>query len=63
MQKAKNLRDKSVDELKALSLELSKDIYRMRNELKITKKLDKPHLIKHMKKDRARVLTLLSEKA
>jgi large subunit ribosomal protein L29 len=63
MQKAKNLRDKSVDELKALSLELSKDIYRMRNELKITKKLDKPHLIKHMKKDRARVLTVLSEKA
>ena len=62
MQKASNLKEKSVQELQALSLDLSKEIYRMRNELKITRKLEKPHLLKHLKKDRARVLTVLNEK-
>ena len=62
MQKANTLREKSKEELTSLSVELSKDIYRMRNELKFTRKLEKPHLMKHLKKDRARVLTVLSEK-
>lgn len=62
MQNANTLREKSKEELMALSVELSKDIYRMRNELKFTRKLEKPHLMKHLKKDRARVLTVLSEK-
>ncbi|NDD57799.1 MAG: 50S ribosomal protein L29 [Chlamydiae bacterium] len=62
MQDISNLRDKSIEELSLLSVDLSKQIYRMRNELKISRKLDKPHLLKHLKKDRARVLTIISEK-
>lgn len=63
MQEASKLREQSVQELQALSIDLSKEIYRLRNELKIARKLDKPHLLKHLKKDRARVLTVLSEKS
>jgi large subunit ribosomal protein L29 len=62
MNEASKLRDKSVQELEAMSLDLSKQIYQMRNELKVSRKLEKPHLLKHLKKDRARVLTVLSEK-
>ena len=63
MYEASSLRDKSVQELQALNLDLSKQIYQMKNELKIARKLEKPHMLKHLKKDRARVLTVLSEKA
>jgi large subunit ribosomal protein L29 len=62
MNEASKLRDKSVQELETMSLDLSKQIYQMRNELKVSRKLEKPHLLKHLKKDRARVLTVLSEK-
>jgi large subunit ribosomal protein L29 len=62
MYEIKDLRDKSSEELKALNLDISKQIYLLRNELKINRKLDKPHLLRHLKKDRARVLTILSEK-
>jgi len=62
MYEIKDLRDKSSQELQALNLDISKQIYLLRNELKTNRKLDKPHLLKHLKKDRARVLTILSEK-
>jgi ribosomal protein L29 len=63
MQKASKMRESSVDELKALSLDLSKEIFKVRNELKTARKLEKPHLLKHLKKDRARALTVLREKS
>ncbi len=63
MQEASKLREQSVQELEALSVDLSKEVYRLRNELKLTRKLEKPHLLKHLKRDRARVLTVLREKS
>ena len=63
MQKASKMRESSVDELKALSLDLSKEIFKVRNELKTARKLEKPHLLKHLKRDRARALTVLREKS
>lgn len=62
MAKAKDLRDQSPEELKALSQDLSKELYHLRNEMKITRKLEKPHLVRAKRKDRARVLTILTEK-
>lgn len=62
MPKAKELRDQSKEELEALYADLSKEIFELRNELKTTRKLEKPHLIRLKKKDRARVLTVLQEK-
>lgn len=63
MQEASKLREQSVQELQALSVDLSKEMYRLRNELKVLRKLEKPHLLKHLKRDRARVLTVLREKS
>jgi len=63
MTKAKEFRDQSQEELKALYQDLSKELYQLRNEMKVTRKMEKPHLVRLKKKDRARVMTILSEKS
>lgn len=63
MQEASKLRGQTIDELKASLIDLSREIYRLKNELRITRKMEKPHRIKSLKRDRARILTVLSEKA
>lgn len=62
MNRKMEFKDQTVEELKALHYDMSKKIYEMKNELRITRKIDKPHLIRKTKRDRARVLTLLSQK-
>ena len=57
-----DLKDQSLEELKAKYIELSKDIYDMKNEISTTHKLDKPHLMHTAKRDRARILTFLRQK-
>lgn len=55
-------RDQGVEELVATHEELSKNLYRLRNERKETGKLEKPHEVKATRKEIARVLTVLREK-
>lgn len=62
MAKAKEFRDQSAEELKALYKDLSKELFQLRNEMKVTRKMEKPHLMRLTKKDRARVMTILREK-
>lgn len=62
MTKAKELRNQSESELKALYQDLSREMFQLRNEMKLTRKMEKPHLVRMKKKDRARVMTILSEK-
>jgi large subunit ribosomal protein L29 len=62
MSRASKFRDQSVDELKALNQDLSKEIFQLTNEIRITRKVEKPHLLREKKRDRARVLTILREK-
>lgn len=61
MAKAKELREQSQEELKALYQDLSKELFALRNEMKIARKMEKPHLVRFKKRDRARVLTILRE--
>lgn len=62
MLKAKDLINQSVEELEAQYEDLSREIFELLNELKLARKLDKPHLLKEKKRDRARVLTVLRQK-
>jgi ribosomal protein L29 len=55
------LRNLSVDDLKLKYHELSKEIFELANELKLTRKLEKPHRLHKAKRDRARVLTVLNQ--
>lgn len=63
MKSKQEIKDQSVEELKALYQDLSKDIFDMKNEISMTRKLEKPHLLRQKKRNRARVLTLLKKKA
>jgi large subunit ribosomal protein L29 len=55
------LRNQSKEDLKTLFSDLSKEIYKLRNEVKMTRKIEKTHLIKEKKKTRARIMTVLRE--
>jgi len=59
----KELREQSQEELKALYQDLSKELFQLRNEMKVTRKIEKPHLVRMKKRDRARVMTILHETA
>ncbi len=62
MSKVAELREKAAQELKDQIQDLTSELYRMHCELKITRKIDKPHLIKEKRRQRARLLTILGEK-
>ena len=60
--KAKELRDLSMLELRALYNESARKLYDLKNELKYQKKCEQPHLMKLTRKTIARILTIISEK-
>lgn len=62
MTKATKYRDLTVVELKAGLIDLNKEHYNLVNEMRRTKKLEKPHLLRQTRKERARLLTILHEK-
>lgn len=61
MAKLSELRDQSGPDLKVMIGELSKEIFQLRNEFKVTRKIEKSHLIKEKKRTRARIMTILRE--
>lgn len=62
MRKAKDFMDMSVEELQSLHGEMDRELFQLRNTKMQTKTLEKPHLIKQTKKERARLLTVLNHK-
>lgn len=63
MSAAKKWRDLSVEELEENYVTLSKDLFHIKNEVKYMQKIEQLHKLKSIKRDRARVLTVLREKA
>lgn len=61
MQKAKDLRTKTVEELHVLLEEGAKERFELRNELGMSRKIDKPHRLRELRKEKARILTVLNE--
>ncbi|MGH2611486.1 MAG: 50S ribosomal protein L29 [Rhabdochlamydiaceae bacterium] len=62
MLKMEDLKNQGKEELIALYQDLSKEIYGLKCELQVSRKTEKPHLLREKKKDRARVLTTLQQK-
>jgi ribosomal protein L29 len=60
--KQKELKDQSVAELKAGVQHIDKELFQLRNELAMQRKIEKPHLLKTLRKDKARMLTFLTQK-
>ncbi|MDE3045845.1 MAG: 50S ribosomal protein L29 [Verrucomicrobiota bacterium] len=59
---AKKKKDDSLTEMSAKVMELDREIFALRNELAINRKLDKPHLLKFKRKEKARLLTTMTQK-
>jgi len=62
MQEASHLKKMSVDKLVEQYHALSREIFQMHSVKNITRKVEKPHLFKQKKRERARVMTMLHEK-
>lgn len=62
MNKAKDLRDQSLEELEASYSESCRKLFDLKNLVKGQKKNEKPHEIRHARKDIARLLTVITEK-
>jgi len=60
--KARDLLAQSIEELKTQYVEVRREIFRLRNELHASRKLDKPHQLREKKRLCARILTILRQK-
>ncbi len=62
MTKAKELRDLSLDELEANCIERRNELFQIVSEKKLSRQFEKPHRISLLKKEIARLITIISEK-
>lgn len=62
MTKANELRDQTVEELEALYKDYKKSLFELKNRKQQEKKLEKTHLKQSIKKNIARVLTIITQK-
>ena len=60
--KKKEKNDRSVKELQEAAAHLDREIFVIRNELSWNRKIEKPHRLKEKRKEKARVLTMLTMK-
>ena len=62
MAKISEIRDQKEDQLEFRLAEIDREHFDLVNELKVTHKLEKPHLLKSLKKEKAQILTILTER-
>jgi len=62
MSKADTFRDQTVLELEALLAEKRAELFGLRNKVQREKKVDHPHKALHLRKEIARILTIIREK-
>jgi len=62
MAKKKEIHEQSEVELQTIAHQLDREIFALRNELAMNRKLDKPHLMKAKRREKARILTILTQK-
>ena len=62
MLKLKEIKEQNSERLLERINEIETELYALINELKLSKKIEKPHLIRGLKKEKARILTVLTEK-
>ena len=62
MTKAREFRDQTLEELEVSYQEQKKKLFQVTHSLKYQKKNDKPHERKVIRKDIARILTIVTEK-
>jgi ribosomal protein L29 len=62
MVKIKEIKDQSDEQLDFRINEIDKELFKLINELRTAHKLEKPHMLKVLKKEKAQILTVLNER-
>jgi len=62
VRKVRELRDKSNEELIDILNELEQELFQIRKTVKSGGQIDKPGRVKHIRRMRARILTILRER-
>jgi len=62
MTKAEHFRNQSNEDLNSALVDHRKELFKLVNEAKLSRKSEKPHLLKTKKKEIARILTVMREK-
>lgn len=62
MATAKEFREKSTEELQALLIDLRRELFNFINDMKRTKKVDRPDQVRNTKRDIAKLLTVIRER-
>ena len=60
--KKQELQDHSIAELQTMARALDREVFDLRNELSLNRKLEKPHMLKAKRRQKARVLTIITQK-
>ena len=60
--RTKTVHDQSIAELSERLIQLDRELFALRNEKAMQRKLEKPHLLPAKRKEKARVLTILTQK-
>lgn len=60
--KKQDLKAQSEQELQAAIRDLDRELFTLRGELATQRKLEKPHLLKAKRREKARILTILTQK-
>lgn len=61
MKRAKDFRDLSIEELGASLTDARQQLFQLKNEREHSKKMEKPHQVSHLKKEIARMMTVMNE--
>jgi ribosomal protein L29 len=62
MARVDTFKEKTVEELRLAYAELSRDLFRIRSEFAVTREMEKTHRLTALRRDRARILTVLRQK-
>jgi ribosomal protein L29 len=62
MVKKSEVKDQTDEHLEYRLSEINRELFDLVNELKAAHKIEKPHLLKLLKKEKARILTVLTER-
>lgn len=60
--KYSEMKNQSLQELSTLLRKTDEELFALRCELAVNRKLEKPHTIRQKKRDKARILTCITEK-
>jgi len=62
MSKIKEILEQTSEELENRIEEIERKVFELKNELRVSRKIEKPHQLRELKKEKAKILTVLTQR-